>query len=205
MRYLMAIVLILLLATGSVLFFYLDDAWALGLPAFYFVGRQAAVRLVWRACWFLVILSVMPDDWRHAYMHLCNVWKQLSMHIAQEVRIVWDWAPWPLKALMIVAAAMCSGLCAFTLFIVPVHVTNIPFVGLWLRDTGLPYLMRSATAKSIELNLPVAWVSMPTYVRQRVRKPYMRVWWWTARRLVHSRQALGRRAAYLHRKRNSEI
>jgi len=189
----MAIALGLLLCAGSATFYFWDYVSALWLPFLVVFFRRAIWRLAYRFCFFLVIVPFMPDRFRHEYFKLIAALKHATVVYGEDAAAIWKWAPWWLRVPMALGGAVLSGLGAFALLILPVHVGKVPFVGGWLRETGVPYLMRSATAHGIELNLPAAWKGTPEHIRQRLKKPYMRLWWWTARRLVRSRQAIGRR------------
>lgn len=193
MRYLMAIVAILLLCAGSTMFFYWDDLSALWLPLLVVFLRRAIWRVVYRFFWFMLLLPIMPERARHAYFKLVGAMKHAAVVYSADVVAMWKWAPWWLRVLMALVGAMLSGLAALVLLVIPVHVGKIPFIGVWLKEVGTPALMRSAAARGIELNVPPAWKSAPAHIREFFRKPYMRLWWWTARRLVRTRQAVGRR------------
>lgn len=68
-----------------------------------------------------------------------------------------------------------SGVLAFLLLVVfPVRVQNVPFVGHWLKQVAIPYLMRAAAARGVELNMPKLWGKVPAFLRE----PAERVFWW---------------------------
>ncbi len=189
MRFIVVIVAILLTGAGVAVFFSPEVA-AIVLAVVAIIFRRFIGKIVW-----LLSLMVMPMKWRRAYQALAKSLTHATLERFEVVRVRWIQATWPIRFAMLIAGGLCGGFAAFVLLIMPVHVGKIPFIGIWMREVATPYLMRSATLKGLEAHVPLAWKRIPAQIRAAVSGPYMRLWWYTARKLVGTRQALGKRAA----------
>lgn len=186
---------VLLFCAGCALFYYYSSPEAFALPALVLFLRRAAWKIAYRFFWVFLILPFVPDMWRHKGEKLKRQAYLFARLFARMGRRVWHVSPRPVRFVFSILGALLSGIVAFVcIVLVPVRIQHIPFVGAWLREAGIPYLMRTAAAKQVELYLPEVWKTMPGRVRKVIDCVYRRIWWRTARYAVRTRQVLGRRA-----------
>lgn len=193
MRIAIAFALLLLIGGGASLFY--DSFVPLLVAAVVFFSRRFAGRFVWD----IFVVPLMPEWARHAYFSAIRALKRAAVLAFIGVRMLWIVSPWPVRAALVLASALAAGLTAFILLVIPVPLGKVPFIGPWLREIVMPYLLRTATAKSIEMHVPEAWRRIPLRLRRTLSWPYMRLWRFSARWAVRTRQAIGRRSLLIER------
>ena len=194
-------VVILLTCGGIALFYYYSSEAGLALPALSVFLRRAGIRLVSRFLWVL-LLPFLPIMWRNWGRELKAEFNDSVRYMGLQAQRLLRESPTPIRALLFVLYAVCAGITAFVLLVlVPIRVQNIPFVGMWLRETAVPYLMRAAAARGVEFHLPRMWQKVPRFIRVPIGRAHWWILWHTADFAVRTRQASARRmAAFLPKK-----
>jgi hypothetical protein len=200
MPYSFVVAAVLLLCAGAVAIFYFDSFWGVLIPLTLVFFQRAGWRILYKLLWLLIVIPFMPEKWRHAYFELAKEISQVALRGWNVTQRIWVHAPWWLRVIMSLSGACASGVVALFFLVIPVHVGKIPFVGVWMQEVAMPYLMQTAAARGIEANIPLVWRRMPGAIRLRFDSRYRRLWWWTARWGVRTRQAVGRRTAIVARK-----
>lgn len=191
MRYLMAVALALLIGAGSAMFFYWHHVSGFLLPLGVVFFRRVIWHVALRFCLLMFAMPLMSSSTRRAYFKLIAEIKRATVVYGEDLIALWKWSPWWLRLPTLLLGAVFAGLAAFVLLVVPVHVSKIPFAGAWLRETCIPWLMRTAAMRGIERNVSPAWRKVPRSIRRHLEKPFTRLWWWTAWHLVETSQMLG--------------
>lgn len=191
MRYAVAFIVALLLCAGIAVFFYEHFIAAMSI-----VLILSFRRFVFWVLWVLFVIPFMPEHWRHVLEHGFLKIRRWIVAVLEWVWLTWKHGHIERRAFMSVCGACACGGLAGVLIFSPGSITRIPLVGQWLSDTVMPYLMRTAAFKTVEANIPEAWKHVPEEVRPLIRRPFVRLWWKTARKGVLTRQMLGKHSPH---------
>ena len=162
-------VVVLLTCGGIALFYYYSSEAGLALPALSVFLRRAGLRLAWKFLWILA-LPFLPIMWRNRGRVLKAEFNYSVRYMGLQAKRLWQQSPKPIRALLFVLYSIGAGIAVFfVLVIVPGRVQDIPFVGMWLRQTAVPYLMRAAAARGVEFHLPQMWQKVPRFIRVPIR------------------------------------
>lgn len=181
---------LLLLSAGVAGIIYVAQIFGLLIPGGILVCRQAISKFLW----YFVVRPFMPDHLRHEYHDMVHKVNQLVGKEVAALIWLWHYEPRWVKALIAACGALSSGAIAGVFILSPGSISHVPLIGHWLSDTVAPYFMRSAAFRIADEHVPKAWKRIPVHIRDRVHKPFKRLWWKTARHGVRTRQLVGRMA-----------
>ena len=116
----------------------------------------------------------------------------------------WNVLPEWLRVPAGLLAGMCAGSVLFVLSFVPFKSELMVFADSTIRGRVVPFLSRIAAARGIRRLTPDAWREAPDTWRTKAERKYLHLWWWTMRRLIRKRMAIGRRMHERHLRRLEE-
>ena len=183
-----ALAAILLTSVGTAVYFYFDHAVAI----FVTVTMLTFRRILSQLFWILIVVPVMPERLRHALAELTRRFRTWRIDAWEDVTTAWQGGTIFVRILISLGAALGSGFIAGMIIYSPGNVRRIPGIGPVLSETVMPYLMKTATVKSVEMHIPTAWRQLPARIRTFFWRPFRYLWWRTARRGLKTRQMAGR-------------
>lgn len=186
---LIAVVLVLLLASAGLLYYY-DIGY--GFFSVLLVGFTEKTAMRWgkKLLITLLIYPLLPDSVRRWIDEAAFTVKHAILRFFDRRVQDWEYAPWWMRLIMLMIGAMLAGLIAAILLILPVHVRKIPYAGEVLQKRIVPWLLHRSAIGQVEKKIPEAAKVLPIYVRRTLGHAYLWLWWKTAVPLFESRQSL---------------
>ena len=121
------------------------------------------------------------DDF--AFVWCRRTWREASLRTKALMTV-------PLIALAIVLMLMAgASLGLVALFPLPVPA----FVGLWLKGKILPFVARFALGRWVTSKFPYMVRIVPAPIRGTIRRSYRRLWVWTMRKMIGTRERARKR------------
>lgn len=181
-----------LCVAGVAVFFYLGFEYEFLLAFAFLFSKRFVSRYLSKLLIIPVIYMLLPEAWRHKIDAWLLVYRNNVKRAFNACVSTWKWAPWWLRAIMAIVCAIVAGVTVVVCIFIPVPVKKFPFIGEAMRRQVIPYLMHQSALRGLDDQLPEIVTRIPRGIRDTARKYYMRLWWKTARKLVKTRQGLGR-------------
>ncbi len=181
---------LVLSGAGAGLFFYFGFEYAVYLPFFSLFAQRAVSRFAFKFLLLLLIYPLLPDSWRRAIERTARRYKKYCAWCMQQAIDLWKGGAWWVRLIIVVIGALCAGLFAGILLIMPVHVRRVPLVGEALQKKTIPWLLHRSALGELDKRLPDVAKTIPLMIRRTVGHYYHKLWWATAKPLWESRQTL---------------